>query len=177
MIKKKYLIAIILFFNAVGLNAQIKNFNAGFNLGLGEIKGNTASVTSFGGTLFFDFKLWFSDEVNFRTGFFYARKVEYFIPENRQGRYYPFIKSFLLKSQIQQSLYNYFFIEEGLGLIYLNDRTLSDTNNWQPGISFNLTSGIKFSKMSLGLGIDYGMGITKTNASYYIIYLQGKMNL
>ncbi|MDH7605666.1 MAG: hypothetical protein QHH13_12265, partial [Melioribacter sp.] len=76
--KKKYLIAIILFFNTVGLNAQIKNFNAGFNFGLGEIKGNTTSVTSFGGTLFFDFKLWFSDEVNFRTGFFYARKVEYF---------------------------------------------------------------------------------------------------
>ncbi len=177
MLKKKYFIFIILFFNAVGLNAQIKNLNPGFNFGLGEIKGNTASVTSFGGTLFFDFNLWFSEEINFRAGFFYARKVEYFIPEDRQGRYYPFIKSFSLKSQVQQNIYNYFFIEEGLGVIYLNDRTLSDTNNWQPGISFNLTSGIKFSKLSLGVGVDYGMGITKTNASYYIIYVQGKMNL
>ncbi|MEJ5351757.1 MAG: hypothetical protein WHS65_09210 [Melioribacteraceae bacterium] len=178
---KKYLIY-FLFFCTFELYAQVSNFNAGIYAGIGEIKGNTSSIASVGGSLFFDFNLWFSDDVFFRTGFSYFRKIEYFIPEERMGRYYPFIKSFSLKGMIQQNIYQYFFMEEGFGIIYLNDRTLSDTNVWQPGISFSLTAGIDFwqinkSNFQLGLGLDYGMGFTKTNANYYIIYLQGRIKL
>lgn len=167
----------IIFFLSFNVFAQIKSFEPGFLFGIGEIRGNSSAVTSFGSTLFLDFKLWFSEDVSFRSGFTYARKVEYFIPENRQGRYYPFIKSLSLKSIVQQKIYKFFFLEEGVGLIYLNDRTFSDTNDWEPGIAFNITSGIDFSSykksgIKLGLGIDYGLGITKTNASYYLIYLQ-----
>lgn len=178
----KRVIIYFLFFYSVIINAQVKNLSAVVNAGIGEIKGNSSSVASFGGSVFFDFNLWFSNDVIFRTGFSYCRKLEYFIPEDRTGRYYPFIKLISLKSILQQDINKYFFMEEGIGIIYLNDRTFSDTNNWQPGIAFNLTAGIDFwqinkSSFQLGLGIDYGMGFTKTNASYYIIYVQGKMKL
>lgn len=175
--KVRYKQIVLLFFFSTICLAQINSVSPGLTLGLGEIAGNSTPVTSFGGSLFLNFKLWFSEDVSFRTGFTYARKVEYFIPENRQGRYYPFIKSYWLKSFVQQKIYKQFFLEEGAGLIYLNDRTFSDINYWEPGITFNLTTGVDFNSqnrkgINLGLGIEYAMGFTKTNANYYLVYLQ-----
>ncbi|MCX7798115.1 MAG: hypothetical protein N2249_05800 [Melioribacter sp.] len=174
LINKKIIIFSFIFFSSQF--AQLNNFNAGLYLGLGEIKGNSSPVTSLGISVFTDFNLWFSEEVKFRTGFNYVKKLEYFIPESRVGRYYSFIKLFFIKSILEQKLYKIFYLEEGIGLIYINDRTVSDINNWQPGISFNLTTGIDFceinnNKVRLGFGIDYGLGITKTTVSYYLVYL------
>lgn len=174
-------ILLILIFSSVSL-AQMNNFETGVSIGLGEIKGNSALITSFGSSAYVDFNLWFSNDVKFRTGFLYAIKLEYFLPESRAGRYYPSVRSFFLKSVIKQDFYTNFYFEEGLGLVYLNDKTVSDINNWQPGITFNFALGLDFTKISntklkFGLGIDYGLGITKTTASYYLIYLFTKIKL
>ncbi|MEG8947750.1 hypothetical protein [Rosettibacter firmus] len=171
-----------LLFTSISNFAQLSNMGVGINTGIGEIKGNSSSVTSFGVSVYFDFNLWFTENVSFRTGYSYFRKIEYFIPEERMGRYYPFIKLFYLKSILQQEIPEYFFVEEGIGIIYLNDRTLSDTNNWQYGIAFNLATGLDLAKMKksnlkLSIGLDYGYGLNKTNASYYLFYLSTKLIL
>jgi hypothetical protein len=156
---------------------QIKSVSGGAKLGLGEIRGNSPSVSALGMGLYLDFVPWFSDELSFRTGFQYAQKLEYFLPENRMQRYYPFIKSFSFEGVLKVELNKLFFLEQGVGIIYLNDRTFSDVNEWEPGAVFHVLSGIDFSDeesdgIRLGLGLEYGITFTKTNASYYLIYLQ-----
>jgi len=170
-------IMIMVFILPIYIQAQFDITGIGTSVGIGQIKGNSTAVTSLSGNVFFDFSLWFSEVVEFRAGFTYARKIEYFLPENREGRYYSFIKLFSLKGIIKQDLYNYFFLEEGVGIIYLNDRTFSDINEWEPGATFHILGGIDFSKKSLegiklGLGFDYGITFTKTTATYSLFYLQ-----
>lgn len=159
------------------IQAQIEIKGVGTSVGIGQIKGNSTAVTSLSGNVFFDFSLWFSEVVEFRSGFTYARKIEYFLPENREGRYYPFLRLFSLKGIIRQNLYNNFYLEEGVGIIYLNDRTFSDINEWEPGATFNILGGFDFSRgtyqgIKLGLGFNYGVTFTKTTALYSLFYLQ-----
>jgi hypothetical protein len=156
---------------------QIKSVSFGTSLGLGEIQGNSAPVTSLGVNLFVDFVPWFSNYLTIRSGFTYAQKLEHFLPENRMGRYYPFIKSFSVKGILRVELNNLLYVEQGAGIIYLDDRTFSDINEWEPGAVFNLLCGIDFSQnilngIRLGLGLEYGIAFTKTNASYYLISIQ-----
>jgi hypothetical protein len=73
-------------------------------------------------------------------------------------------------------------MEEGAGIIYLNDRTFSDTNVWEPGVTFSVLGGIDFTDgftkgIKIGLGLDYGITFTKTNASFSIINLQMQYRL
>lgn len=157
--------------------AQIESPSIGGGLHLGSIRGNTPSVSSLGGTLFFDFFPWFENDVSFRASFTYSQMVEKFFPENRTGRYYPLIKAFSLKGFIHQDFKFPFYLEEGAGLIYLNDRTFSDVNDWEAGVGFSAIIGYDFRKdgstgFSIGLGLDYGFTFAQTSASYFLTFLQ-----
>ncbi len=157
--------------------AQISSPAIGASFHLGDIQGNSASVASTGATFFFDFYPWFENDVSFRAGFTYSQKVEKFLPENRTGRYYPFIKFFSLKGFIRQDISFPVYLEEGAGIIYLNDRTFSDTNLWEVGVGFNFLCGYDFRKIgsrgtTIGLGIDYGVTFTNSTANYFLFYAQ-----
>ncbi|MHB8904699.1 MAG: hypothetical protein ACYC6D_01080 [Melioribacteraceae bacterium] len=158
-------------------SAQIESPSIGGTLHLGSISGNSTSVSSIGGTFFLDFYPWFEHDASFRASFTYSQMVEKFLPENRTGRYYPFLKIFSLKGFIRQDFSFPFYIEEGAGFIYLNDRTFSDVNVWEIGIGFSALAGYDFRKIntsgfSLGLGIDYGITFTQTTANYFLVFLQ-----
>lgn len=175
-------IFLILILSCASLLAQINSVSIGAGLGLGEIKGNSPSVTSLGTSVYLDFVPWFSNDITFRTGFQYAQKLEHFLPESRKLRYYPFVKSYFLKGILRVDLNKLFYLEQGAGLIYLNDRTFGDINEWEPGASFNVLCGIDLSEANrngihIGLGLDYGITFTKTSASYYLLYLQVQKKL
>jgi len=87
----------------VSISGQIiSSFNAGGTIHIGSIAGNSPSVTSGGGSLFFDFYPWFEHDVSFRTSILYSQKIEKFLPGNNIDMTYPFIKSFSLKGFIRQ---------------------------------------------------------------------------
>ena len=90
--KKLCLLAFIVLIFSSKSNGQIASAGIGVNLGLGQIKGNSPSLASLSGSLMVDVTTTFWDELTFRTGYHYSRKVEYFLPENSRGKYYPFIK-------------------------------------------------------------------------------------
>ncbi len=169
---------LFIFFISATSFAQIEYVSFGGSLGIGEIHGNSSPVTSAGTNLFIDAVPWFSDGTfSFRAGFLYAQKVERFLPENRTGRDYPFIKSYWLKGMLKQLFSKTVYLEEGIGLILLNDRTFSDVNSWLAGTSFNALAAIDLrdinsAGVSLGIGIDYGLTFTGTTAGYYLIYGQ-----
>ncbi|MGK9477756.1 hypothetical protein [Melioribacter sp. OK-6-Me] len=165
---KLSLICILL--SAASIHAQITKIGVG--AGGGTVKGNSVSVGSLSSTLFIDTDIFLPDYINIRGGILFSRKAEYFLPENRKGRYYPFIKSFFLKVIMEQNLYRRTFVEEGIGLAAINDRTFSDVDFWEPGITFSLNAGIKATTRSrLAVGIDYGLGLTRTNAVYFSLLL------
>lgn len=154
---------------------QLESINAG--LSLGSITSNSPSFTSFGGKISTDFKLWFSEYVKFRFGFEHSRMIEYFLPNDGITRTYPFINNYFLSSVINQLVYKKVFLEESAGLILLNDRTFSDRNYWEYGISFSLASGIDFRDfesygIKLSLGFNYGLTFNKTSLYYNLISLQ-----
>ncbi len=179
MDRKVYYIIFFLFFFVIASGAQINSFNVGGSVHTGNIAGNSPSVTSLGGTVFLDFYPWFEQDVSFRFGYSYSQKIERFIPENRTGRYYPFIKVLSLKGFIRQNLSFPIYLEEGAGIIYLNDRTFSDVNNWQVGTSFSASVGYDFREIDekgfcINLGLDYGVTFTQTTANYFLVFLQGQ---
>jgi hypothetical protein len=176
--KTLYLLLTLLF-AGTAVEGQISNMNVGGSLNLGSIQGNSEPVSSFGGTLFFDFFPWFEHDVSFRFAYSYSQKVEYFLPEDRAGKYYPLLKILSLKGFIRQDISFPVYIEEGAGLIYLNDRTLANVNEWEAGTTFAAAVGIDFRKIGatgilISLGLDYGISFMKTNATYYYFSLQSQ---
>lgn len=170
---KEILVVCSLILVTTGLNAQVKFSSIGASLGTGTIQGNSTSVSALSGSVSTDFKLWFSDAVSFRLGYAHARMAEYFLPENRTNKYYPFFNFYTLKGVIYQPLYKKLFIEEAAGILVLNDRTFGDTNVWEFGGTFSLLAGLDFRDpemkgFTLGLSTSYGVTLTSTNASYSI---------
>lgn len=156
--------------------AQIKFTNVGASLGTGSIQGNSPSVSVLSGSLSTDFKLWFSDVVSFRLGYSHARMAEYFLPENRTNKYYPFFNFYTLKGVIYQPLFKKLFIEEAAGILVLNDRTFGDTNVWEFGGTFSFLAGLDFRDeelkgITVGVSTSYGVTINSTTAGYSIFTL------
>ena len=177
MIRKIFFTIILLIVLTATANAQIQSPSIGGSLHTGNISGNSPSISSAGGTVFFDFYPWFEDVVSFRTSFTYSQMVEKYLPENHSGKYYPFLKIFSLKGFTSQYLSPSIYIEEGAGFIYLNDRTFSDVNIWEVGVGFSVLAGYDFREnnlngFSLGLGVDYGITFTHTTANYLLVFLQ-----
>jgi hypothetical protein len=161
------------------MNGQISSFNAGGSIHVGSIAGNSPSVTSAGGSLFFDFYPWFEHDVSFRTSITYSQRIEKFLPGNNIYMIYPFIKSFSFRSFIRQDFSYPFYLEEGAGILLLNDRTFVNVNVWNIGTSFTGMVGYDFRQngpkgICAGAGFEYGITFTNTNASYILYYLQGQ---
>ncbi|MDP3444008.1 MAG: hypothetical protein Q8T08_14220 [Ignavibacteria bacterium] len=170
-------VIIILVLLSCTVNAQFTVSNVGAGITAGNFKGNSTSIFGLGAAVSVDVLPWFSDVIFIRPSFMITRKAEYFFPENRTFRYYPFIKVFAVEGVIQQYITKSIFIEESAGIIYLNDRTFSDTNVWDLGTTFSVIGGIDFragedSGFTIGAGINYGVTFSGTNASYVLMKLQ-----
>lgn len=170
-------ILILVLASFVPLNSQVKFEAIGGYIGLGSIKGNSASVGSFTTSAFFDTKLSLAEDFIFRFSFHFARKLESLLPDNSQSRYFPFVRGGSIKLIFEQPLSEYFFLEEGLGILALNDRTFSDVDKWAFGAAFNLGVGLDFrnykqSGFKLLLGSDIGTTFNATTPSYISFHIQ-----
>ncbi len=68
------------------------------------------------------------------------------------------------------------FIEEGVGLLALNDRTFSDTDVWGYGVVLSISAGwdlrgFNLSGFKLGAGVEFGITFNSTLARYSSLYL------
>jgi hypothetical protein len=69
---------------------------------------------------------------------------------------------FNLKGVTTQYFDNKIFLEEGVGLLALNDRTFSDTNIWDYGVVISISVGYDLRNfdlkgIKLGAGAEYGI--------------------
>lgn len=149
--------------------AQIRVGVGGY-IGGGTIKGDSPSIGAFTTSIFIETNTVLFLEVIPRLSFIYARDFNAIIP-NVKKPYLPFVQGFTLKGIVTQYLENQIFIEEGVGLLALNDRTFSDTNVWSYGVVLSLSGGwdlrgFNLSGFKLGAGVEFGITFNNTLAQY-----------
>lgn len=169
------LISSILLSNSAELNAQ-KGFSIGSSLGGGIISGNTTSKGSFSSSIFIELDPGLYEDLAMRVSFLYHTDFNSVLP-NTTKKYYPFLRGFGLKGITSQNIDSSLFVEEGLGLITLNDRTISGTNEWDYGVSFSIAAGFDLRNnesngVKLSLGTEYGLTFFKTLPSYFSVFIQ-----
>ncbi len=157
--------------------AQVKVESIGGYLGLGSIQGNSTPVTTFTTSVFIDTKFFFSEYIAYRFSFFYSRKFEALIASNSRAKYFPFHRAFSIKGVIAQPLGEFIFLEEGIGLIMINDRTFSDTNVWAFGTAFHLLAGLDFRNenntgFKLGVGSEVALTFNNTTPQFFSAHIQ-----
>ncbi|MBN2572014.1 MAG: hypothetical protein JXA68_07795 [Ignavibacteriales bacterium] len=172
-------IIIIFVLSTISNIAQFNLIGIGGNIGISQMVGNFPSQTGLSGTLLIDVEPDFLGEFYFRFNFTYIKKLEYFLPDEDENKYYPFEKTIAGRILMKQDVSGFFFVEEGLGVLVLNDRTFSDINEWNFGVVFNLQlcTDLRENKKDgfiLGIGSEFGATFTNTNAGYYSIFFQTK---
>ncbi len=169
MINKIFLIVFIL----LGLDrasAQIE-INAGASVGGGFISANSPNEGAFTSSVFIGGYFTPSDYISTRIGFIYAADFNSILPGSRRN-YNPSIRGFYLKGLYTTYPAGNFYMEQGLGLLTLNDRVYSDRNEWDAGIVISLLAGIDLreytvSGFKIGLGLEYGVTFIKYAIQYY----------
>jgi hypothetical protein len=160
-----FLIVILLNTFHLTANAQLR-ISLGSTLGGGFIKGNSPSVGAFISSVFVETNTVLFEEVFPRLSFIYAKDFNAIIP-NVEKPYFPWIQAITFKGVTTQYFDGRYFLEEGIGLLALNDRTFSDTDNWNYGVVLSINGGFdlrgfNLDGFKLGAGAEYG--ITFTNA-------------
>lgn len=141
-------------------------FSIGASVGGGFLKGNSPSVGSVTASFFIETNTVLFSEVYPRLGVIFVKDFNAIIP-NVEKPYFPFLQGVTFKGITTQYFDGRYFLEEGVGLLALNDRTFSDTNDWNYGVVLSINGGFdlrgfNLDGFKLGAGAEYG--ITFTNA-------------
>ncbi len=172
--KVKELLVVALFFSS-SLFSQT-DISIGGSLGGGSFSGNSVSVGGFTTSIFIEANLPLFEEVFPRLSFTYTKDFNALLPNTNQP-YNPFIMGFNLKGVTTQYFDNKMFLEEGVGVLVLNDRTFSDTDSWEYGAVLSLVTGFDLRNYDLkgfkiGAGVEYGITFTGTLPQYFSLFLQ-----
>lgn len=168
---------ILLIFLSPFLTAQSR-LGVGINFGGGSMSGNFLRQGAFTSSIFVEANPGFVENFQARLSFIYISDVNILLPQSN-GRYNSFIKGFSLKGITSQSLSGNLYVEEGLGPIILNDRTLGYQNKWDLGVAFSVIGGFdlrddKETGFKVGIGVEYGLTFTNTDVSYISLHLHAQ---
>lgn len=145
-------------------------FSVGGSIGGGSFKGNSTSVGGFNTSLFFEANIPLFDEVFPRISFLFIKDFNALLPNTNQP-YNPFILGASLKGITTQYFDSKIFLEEGVGLLALNDRTFNDTNVWDYGVVVSMSAGYDLRNFNLkgfkiGAGAEFGFTFFNTLPKY-----------
>jgi hypothetical protein len=160
------------------ISAQKSDFAIGGGIGAGGFIGNFPTQTTLGTKLYFEAKSPINIFNSIQFHLTAAQKIEKFLPDSYTYDHYSYFTSIGISGIFNQPLNEYLNIQEGVGLIYLNDRSFSDIDSWNFGVLLNLGIGTPISNsVDLSINIDYGITVNNTNASYYLFIVEGKFYL
>lgn len=154
-------------------NAQLR-ISIGGTVGGGFLKGNSPSVGTVTTSFFLETNTVLFSEVFPRLGIIYARDFNAIIP-NVDKPYFPYVQGITFKGITTQYFDGRYFLEEGVGLLALNDRTFSDTDDWNFGIVLSINGGFdlrgfNLDGFKLGAGAEYGITFTNALPQYSSIH-------
>lgn len=173
MLKVKGLLIIVVLFSSLMFSQT--EISVGGYLGGGSFSGNSPSIGGFTTSLFVEANLPLFEEVFPRLSFIYTKDFNAILPNTNQP-YNPFVLGFNFKGVTTQYFDNKMFLEEGVGLLALNDRTFIDTDVWDYGIVISLTVGFDLRNFDLkgfkiGAGAEYGITFVNTLPKYSSIHV------
>jgi len=165
-------IIFFIFFSASAISAQV-DLAVGGSFGLGQIKGNSPSVTSLAWKAYLDARFDFLPAVSFAATFIFAQHTDKFIPGNKENRYFPLVKAYTLTVNMVQYFNEMIFIKSGIGGSYVNDRIYSGSNDWEFGFAFFTAPGIDLrgeqdNGFRLLASFDFGMTFSGNAPSYFL---------
>ena len=149
--------------------------SVGGYLGGGSFNGNSTSIAGFTSSFFVEANLPLFEEVFPRLSYILTKDFNAILPNTNQP-YNPFIQGFSFKGVTTQYFDNKMFLEEGVGLLALNDRTFIDTNVWDYGIVISISAGFDLRNYNLkgfkiGAGAEYGITFINTLPRYSSIHI------
>ncbi len=176
---KIIIIMLFIIFLRISTNAQVDGLSVGAALGFGNFKGKVISESGFSMNAFIEVSPDFWQIIDFRFDYTYMKKFEALFPDNNPERYYPSIQSYSIKVITRQELSEKWFLEEGVGPMILLDRTYSDINEWDYGISGWFAFGIDLQKvnniaLTISVGSQFGLTFTNTTASFINYSIQAQ---
>lgn len=154
------------------------NFGVGGYAGGGFLSGDSPDVGSYTTSIFFEFKTPFSESVIPRISFIYTQDFNKLVPGSTQ-RYFPFIKGVSLKGVASQDLSGNYFVEEGAGIITMNDHTFYNVSEWNFGVVTSLLIGLNLTDVNsegwrIGVGAEFAFSFANTFAKYYSFHVQAE---
>ena len=161
---------IFLLFSAYVLFGQNHRNSIGGGIGAGSFLGDFPSQTVFGTKLFYETLSPVSifSKIQFHTS--YGQKIEKILPGSFDYEHYSYFLNFGFSGIFEQPLNKSVTIREGVGIIYLNDRSFDDIDTWNIGTLINLGFHTNLNQdLSLNLNIDYGITFNNTNSSYFLL--------
>jgi hypothetical protein len=172
-LKVKTILSTVVMFSSICFSQT--EFSVGGYLGGGSFSGNSPSIGGFTTSLFVEANLPLFEEVFPRVSFIYTKDFNAILP-NTNKPYNPFIMGFNFKGVTTQYFDSKFFLEEGVGVIALNDRTFIDTDIWDYGIVISLSLGYDLRNFDLkgfklGAGAEYGITFVNTLPKYSSIHI------
>ena len=149
--------------------AQLK-VSIGGSLGGGYLQGNSPSVGAATMSLFIETNTVLFAEVYPRLGIIFVKDFNAIVP-NVDKPYFPYLQGITFKGITTQYFDGSYFLEEGVGLLALNDRTFSDTNDWNYGVVLSINGGFDLrgfylNGFKLGAGAEYGLTFTNGLPQY-----------
>lgn len=171
--KVKIILAQLVFF--VSLTFSQTEFSVGGYLGGGQFSGNSVSVGGFTSSFFVEMNTPLFEEVYPRLSFIFTKDFNAILPNSTQT-YNPFMIGLNFKGVTTQYFDGKLFLEEGVGITVLNDRTFSDTDVWDYGVVISISAGFDLRDFDLkgfklGAGAEYGMTFFDTLPKYSSLHL------
>lgn len=173
-LKIKIPFILVLLFSS-GLFAQV-SISVGTILGASSFSSNSPSVGGFASGLFIETDTPLFEEVFPRLGITFMKDINAVLPNNRKA-YYPSMLGLNFKGVTSQYFDSKIFLEEGIGLLALNDKTFVDKNSWEFGLALSFLAGYDLRDFNLrglktGAAVEYGLTFTGSLPSYLNFYLQ-----
>jgi len=166
----RILFIIFLLFSTFCTLAQNNDNSIGAGLGIGSFTGDFPAQTVFGAKLFYETRSPVSifNKLQFHTTL--AQKIEKFLPDSFNSNHYSYFINLGLSGIFEQPLNQAITIREGIGLIYLNDRSFDDINTWNIGTLLSLGFLTNLNReFIITLNIDYGITFNNTNSRYFLL--------
>ena len=169
--------SILIFFFVSGI-LYSQNYSVGAGLGIGSFTGNFPSQTTFGTKILIESPSPITLFEKLQFNFTYAQRIEKFLPGNYDYTHYSYFTSLGLAGVFTQTLNPNFNIQEGVGLIFLNDRSFDTIDSWNWGIliDFEINTNVG-NQFILFANIDYGVTLNKNTSRYFLITVGIKYNL
>jgi hypothetical protein len=175
ILKFRLFLTAIIFLACATISFPQLRISLGGTVGGGFLKGNSPSVGAFTTSLFLETNTVLFQEVFPRLSFIFAKDFNAIVP-NVKKPYFPYVRGISFKGITSQYFNGNYFLEEGVGLLALNDRTFSDTDDWNFGIVLSINGGFdlrgfNLDGFKLGAGAEYGITFTNSLPQYSSVHL------